>query len=431
MKKTLFFTTILIIISCNKNDFSDTTIINTHRILNSDLMIIKLQPFRVLDSVPLNLKGIIELDTFSIQYLSFFRKKELEKLTAKKLHIKNHIESFTTGLYAYSGYLNNKQILIVDANNNLDFSDDKKFVFTKNLRNVVTNNRKVRVDSFPLISINYNSIQNKKIIDKKIIIRAYPHLNYRTYKNPSTKIKLDNELRIVAEIANYNYGEFNMENKDYKVAFVKILNQYKFLFRSKNQEFLKVIDTGYKSYKLKDTVNFSNNFYKIDSVNFNESELFLIKLNIRNKKIGHQFGETISDFNLIDIHDNELNLRKLLKGKEYVLLDFWGTWCAPCIELTPQLVRIDSNYSSNLTILSIAFQKDKSKLLEYVNKNKMNWNHVFIKGNAKNQENKPHLINNLRINSYPTFILINKDKKILYRGSGKKALKEIEKIIKK
>lgn len=429
MKNITFLTIILIILlSCEKKS-SNLIEIETYKIHDYSLILKKLKPFSFINSIPSNLKGIIELDTISIQYLSFFRKKGLKKLEDEKLDVKNNNDHFVTGVYALSGYLNNKQILIVDANNNLDFSDDRKFIFKKKLRDSVTKNSKIRRDSFPLIVINYNSIENRNIIEKSISIRPYPHLDYLTYKNPTDRQKLNNELQIVAEISNYNYGEFNVENEVYKVAFTKNLSRYTFLFTLKNREFLNRSHKDYKSYRLKDIINLSNKFYRLDSLNFNESKLFLMKLDITQKIEGYHIGEIINDFTIKDLDDYEININQFAKKKKYTLIDFWGTWCAPCIELTPDLVRMNSNYSTELNLLSIAVQKDKKSLLEYIDKKNMTWKNGFIKANAKSKSLKSDVITNLRIESYPTFILIDQNRRIVHRGSGRPALEEIEKII--
>lgn len=43
-----------------------------------------------------------------------------------------------------------------------------------------------------------------------------------------------------------------------------------------------------------------------------------------------------------------------LTGKA-VLLDFWGTWCAPCIHAFPKLSRLHEEFSDRLTVVGLAF----------------------------------------------------------------------------
>ena len=61
-------------------------------------------------------------------------------------------------------------------------------------------------------------------------------------------------------------------------------------------------------------------------------------------------GDKAIDFQISDT-------RKLsdLKGK-YVLLDFWGSWCGPCIEEAPKLIEFSEKmFETNITIEKYCF----------------------------------------------------------------------------
>src|SRR5688572_3558066 len=52
---------------------------------------------------------------------------------------------------------------------------------------------------------------------------------------------------------------------------------------------------------------------------------------------------------------NTLGLKKLLKpqGKP-LLINFWATWCDPCREEFPDLVKIDTNYRGKLDVITVS-----------------------------------------------------------------------------
>ena len=58
-----------------------------------------------------------------------------------------------------------------------------------------------------------------------------------------------------------------------------------------------------------------------------------------------------------------------LKGK-VVILNFWATWCAPCVEELPSLQTLrDFSTSNDLLILTINVKETPSKIQQFVSRN--------------------------------------------------------------
>lgn len=114
-------------------------------------------------------------------------------------------------------------------------------------------------------------------------------------------------------------------------------------------------------------------------------------------------------FSFKDIHGNKIDPDNY-KGKN-VLLDFWGTWCGPCMREVPFIKALREKYSQDeLTIIGVSTDYDSSQLVQTIHQQQMNWTHIF---------DKEHDLTRLyKIEGYPTLILINKKGNISFMQTG-------------
>ncbi|MFT4032588.1 MAG: TlpA disulfide reductase family protein, partial [Siphonobacter sp.] len=86
-----------------------------------------------------------------------------------------------------------------------------------------------------------------------------------------------------------------------------------------------------------------------------------------------QISKKIKNFNLPDSLGNLYSLD--LVSNKYVLIDFWGHWCSPCIKAFPYLKKIQAQYPNQLQIIGIGAEHkiDRKKWLNAIRKANANW----------------------------------------------------------
>jgi thiol-disulfide isomerase/thioredoxin len=80
-------------------------------------------------------------------------------------------------------------------------------------------------------------------------------------------------------------------------------------------------------------------------------------------------------FKSVDIENNTVDLEKF-KGK-YVLLNFWASWCGPCIAEMGTIRSLNDEYAQKLVVISVSTDHNKKAFIQAVKKYKMNWINIF------------------------------------------------------
>ncbi len=120
-------------------------------------------------------------------------------------------------------------------------------------------------------------------------------------------------------------------------------------------------------------------------------------------------GELAPDFSLTGIDGRAYRL-SALKGK-VVWINFWATWCGPCVQEMPDLGRLYQQYRERgveILAISVDSQDDRDKVAPLAAQYKLGFPVLFDEGAAK-------LFN---VQSYPTHIFIDRQGRVRYQRSG-------------
>ncbi|MGH9728691.1 MAG: redoxin family protein [Candidatus Acidiferrales bacterium] len=115
------------------------------------------------------------------------------------------------------------------------------------------------------------------------------------------------------------------------------------------------------------------------------------------------------DFSFTALDGTRVSLDSL-RGK-VTLLDFWATWCGPCRESVPTLLSLHKKFGGKpVEFVGISADNDEQAWRKFVASHHMDWPDYLDSSEQVQQD--------FRVDSYPTYIVIDSVGLIRYRQSG-------------
>ncbi|HNQ04991.1 MAG TPA: TlpA disulfide reductase family protein [Thiobacillaceae bacterium] len=125
-------------------------------------------------------------------------------------------------------------------------------------------------------------------------------------------------------------------------------------------------------------------------------------------------------FNLLDSKGRMHSLSQY-KGK-WVLVNFWATWCPPCLEEIPDLVALHENKKNNLVVLGIAMDyRDPKTVLQFADQMMVTYPIILGDGKAVAQIGT--------LTGLPTTYLYNPQGKLVAYNVGAVTRRAVESYI--
>jgi thiol-disulfide isomerase/thioredoxin len=358
--------------------------------------------FYSLFSDPLKIKELYELgDISEDEYKERLNWYKVDSLDLKKIKKRESIEIIV-------GFYKNTQFIIADANHNKDFGDEVKYEFAMNFRDNPKDNE---IRNLPVSKYTYEYLDKVIVRERTRFFVMYPQKKNPRKYNFSGK---DQEYLSLLKFVDSWRGELNLNDKKYEFAFNGTENNYGIVHIRPMEFAERPIGDSFSSqfeYKIGDTVTLAKSKYKIDSLDVTLSKMYLSFLAHKKDIYGNAVGFNIKPFNFKTIENKELNFNEVFKKKKYTLLEFWGTWCVPCVMMTPKVKKLYNEYSSKLEIVGFSVEEVADATKKYVAKHQMPWTQSIISSYSN------PILKELKITAYPTFILVDDNGKILSKGS--------------
>jgi thiol-disulfide isomerase/thioredoxin len=116
-----------------------------------------------------------------------------------------------------------------------------------------------------------------------------------------------------------------------------------------------------------------------------------------------------------------------------LLIDLWGTWCGPCLQAIPELIRLQSAYGPcGLEVVGIACEQgtweDSVRKVRNVRQNFPRLNYRLLLGD--DGAHKP-IETQFGVTAYPTLVLVDADGTIVWRAAGGGRFGELEQTLRR
>ncbi|MGB8225714.1 MAG: TlpA disulfide reductase family protein [Sedimentisphaerales bacterium] len=129
---------------------------------------------------------------------------------------------------------------------------------------------------------------------------------------------------------------------------------------------------------------------------------------------------------------------KTLDGREWklrqqtgkvVLLDFWATWCGPCVASAPQMKQIYEKYKNckDFVMVGISLDNQKKELVEFCKEQRLAWMQLFEEGGGWNNS----IARAFEISGIPSCWIIDKEGNIAGMDIHSGSPEEVKRIIEK
>ena len=145
---------------------------------------------------------------------------------------------------------------------------------------------------------------------------------------------------------------------------------------------------------------------------------------------GDLLGNEAPDFTLEDLAGNKVTLSQAVKNNKVIVLDFWATWCGPCVRAMPTIHKVTSEHADKgVQLYAVNLREGADKINQFLNKQD-------LKGLPVLRDADGGVANQYGVEAIPTTVIIGPDGSVqaVHVGAAgdleKKLTQEIQTLLK-
>lgn len=329
-----------------------------------------------------------------------------------KLIFEDDTEYYNTGM-TYSQYLQSRytaepvdgivsvcvvrkdesEFVIVDVNNDEDLTNDPVLPYSVAPASAAPEGTAVQKHEYVDVNATVEYCDSsKKTISRKVPLRFSKRSigDWQTYAYSIRQVKS---------------GRLSLDGKEYRV----VLTDSGLDFDAGSELVIDAdgnsrLDGGDFSARLYQPFSFEGASYEAAKIDPEGGYLILEKVDIPVV----QMGFPAPDFETTTLDSKRFKLSEC-RGR-FVLIDFWATWCGPCVGETPFLKEAYEQYrKKGLDMVAIAIQDDPKKVEAYARENKLDWTQICHKSDE--------IMKLYQVSAIPAAFLINPEGVLVSQGA--------------
>lgn len=308
---------------------------------------------------------------------------------------------------------NGNRVIIPDANQNYDFSDDAPLQFEFPLEFIDEDDEEFFEENqekfLPRAQFTADYVLRGEVTKRSFIVSVNPYA-LETEMNFYADDPNEKEYFLAVSFPKIQFTQFEVEGQEFQLQVANNFldpfyasNDVQFVFYKKDEE---VTQLNKVPFQLKDTVNLNNQDFQIESISDDGKKVTLKHLGKNKKPLGSRMGNYFPLSEVNTFHGETQAFPTT--DKEFQLLYFWTLEEKRSLKEVPDLKEIDT---SRVDIIGFSVDENAGAADRMQYRRTMKWPNYHLPPSHHKEK-----MEQLKLETYPTYFLLNKDKKIIVRS---------------